>query len=452
MITRTDPSISLLSSNGDQSMKKLLVFCLDALCSMDIDYMRTLPNFRWVLENGSYVNHAEPVYPSLTYPCHVSILTGNYVDRHGIPHNEILKAGFNGQPWYNQIGDVKCRNLLDYAKEKGYRTCSISWPVTGKAGFDLNMPMIVPIWYSGPEPIQYFKNNATDELLDRYYEKYAHHLIGENRNLDQYTMALALDIIRDYHQPDVMLVKMCDLDSVRHVHGVDNEHVKEQLRIHDQQFGMILEKIRLHGDFDNTNFVILGDHGQSDILHAVYTNVLLKENGFIRVDEQNQIVDYDAYSHSSSLSAWIELKDPSDKLISQKVYDLLLSLKAEKKYGIGHVFTKQEAKDLFHLTGPFDFIIEGEQPIAFSSMLDGEVIQGKPEYKGYEKLAASHGSLPWKDETTCFIAAGPSVKKGVCIERASIVDEAPTMARMLGFEMPDVDGKPLYEILESVNL
>ena len=389
-------------------MNKLFVFCLDALCTLDLEYMRTLPNFGWVFENGSYVRHAEPVYPSLTYPCHVSILTGNYVDRHGIPHNEILKAGDSGQPWYNQIGDVKCKNLLDHAKAQGYRTCSISWPVTGKANFDLNMPMIVPIGYTGSEPIIFLKNNATDELLDRYYEKYAHFLIGEDRSLDRYTMALSLDIIRDYHQPDVMLVKMCDLDSVRHVHGVDNEQVKEQLRIHDQQFGMLLERIRDYGDLEKTNFVILGDHGQSDISHAVYTNVLLKEHGFIRVDEHNQIVDYDAYSHSASLSAWIELKNPEDPVMSKKVYDFLLDLQAGQKYGIGHVFTKQEAKTQFHLSGPFDFIIEGEKPIAFSSLLDSESVQGKPEYKGYGKLSASHGSLPWKDETTCFIAAGPS--------------------------------------------
>ena len=415
---------------------------------MDVEYMRTLPNFGQVLENGSYVKHSEPVYPSLTYPCHTSILTGNYVDRHGISHNEILKAGHPGQPWYSLASDVKCRNLLDLAKEHGYRTCSISWPVTGKAGFDLNMPMIVPIGYSGPEPIQFLRHNATDELLERYYKRYSHYLIGEDRSLDLYTMALTLDIIRDYHQPDVMLVKMCDLDSVRHVHGVDNDAAKAQLRVHDRQLGEILEQIRQHGDLDHTNIVILGDHGQSDISHAVYTNVLLEQNGFIQVDAHNRIVSYDAYSHSSSLSAWIELRDPTDEVMFRKMHDFLLGLLAEKRYGIGYVFTKQEAKTLFHLTGPFDFIIEGEQPIAFSSILDSEsILLGKPEYKGFEKLSASHGGLPWKDETSCFIAAGPGVKKGVCIERAGIIDAAPTMARMLGFEMSGVDGKPLDEIL-----
>ena len=39
------------------------------------------------------------------------------------------------------------------------------------------------------------------------------------------------------------------------------------------------------------------------------------------------------------------------------------------------------------------------------------------------------------------------VKTGAVVKRACIVDEAPTMARMLGFDMPDVDGRVLTEIL-----
>jgi predicted AlkP superfamily pyrophosphatase or phosphodiesterase len=428
-------------------MSKLLVFCLDALCSLDLETMKTLPNLGWVIANGSYVRHAEPVYPSLTYPCHVSILTGNFVDKHGVPHNEKVKAGQPDQPWYNQRTDVKCATLLDLAKKNGYRTCSISWPVTGGADFDLNMPMIIPMGYSGPEPIQYLVHNATDELLERYYPQYAHFLIGKDRSLDKYTMALSLDILRDYRQPDVMLIKMCDLDSVRHVSGVDNENVRDQLKVHDAQFGLILDQIRSQGNLENTNFVILGDHGQSNITQGINLNILLKQQGFIRLDDEGKVADYDAYCHSASLSAWIQLKEPGNIPIRNKVYEFLVRLTEDPKSGIGHIFTSQEAESRFHLRGPFDFIIEGREPIAFSSTLKGDTVFGMPEYPGYSTLAASHGGLPFKNETTTFIACGPEVKRNVVVERRSIVDEAPTMARMLGFDMPDVDGKPILEMV-----
>ena len=429
-------------------MGKLIVFCLDALCSLDIEFMKTLPNFAWLISNGSYVLHAEPIYPSTTYPCHTSIITGNYVNRHGVYHNAPVEVGNLSLPWFNQRSDIKCATLLDSAKLYGYRTCSISWPVTGGADFDLNMPMIVPIDYSGPDPLQFLINNATGDLIERYYSKYAHYLIGKNRSLDHYTMAIALDIIRDYQQPDVMLIKMCDLDSVRHVYGVDNSHVHEQLRIHDDQFGLILDMVKKHGDIDNTNFIILGDHGQSDIVNTLNMNIILKNNGYLKVDDDNKVIDYDAYCHSVSLSAWIQLKHPEDFKQKKNIYEFLLNLKMNKRYGIGYVYTKQEAEQLFHLSGPFDFIIEGEKPTTFESTLIGNDIFGTSFYPGHKKLVASHGGLPFKDETTTFIAFGPTIKKGVAIQRRSIVDVAPTMATMLGFKLSDVDGKPIFEILK----
>lgn len=427
--------------------KKLFVFCLDALCSMDIEWMRTMPNFKFMFEQGSWVTHMHSIYPSVTYPCHCSIVTGNYVEKHGIPHNEIVKAGDQNAPWYNMRHDVQSKTLLDYAKENGYSTCSLSWPVSGGADYDLNMPMIVPIGYNGPNPEQFFESTATAELVERYFPRYGHHLIGEDRSLDRYTMGLAAEIIKDYLQPDVMLVKMCDLDTVRHRYGVMNDHVIEQLHKHDAEFGVLLEQIRTHGDFENTNFVILGDHGQTDIDHVLNFNILLKQAGFISVDENDQLTDYDAYCHSVGMSAWISLKDPSDETMKQKVHEFLLSIKADPKYGLGHVFTKEEAREQYKLTGPFEFVIEGEAAISFGNTLSGDDAFSDTRVGDYKTAKASHGGLPYKEQQTTFIACGPSVKQGVVIDQANLVDMAPTMAAMLQFKMQDVDGIILEQLL-----
>lgn len=426
---------------------KLLVFCLDALCTDDLEFMKTLPHFKDFFERGSIIKHVEPVYPSFTYPCHVSIITGNYVGRHGIPHNAILSVEDDDAPWYNQRRDIKCDTIMDVAKRNGFSTCSLSWPVSGGADIDLNMPMIVPAGYKGYNPLPYLEGSASQELLDRYYWKYGRYIKGADRSLDLYTMALAPDIIRDYHQPDVMLVKMCDLDTVRHIHGVKNEYVKEQLRKHDEEFGILIESVKRYGDYENTNFVILGDHGQQDITKTLNMNLVLKENGFIRTDENGKLVDYDAYCHSVSLSAWIQLKNPDDRAMSEKVYKFLLDLKEKPEYNIGYVYTKQEVKDLYGLEGPLDFVIEGREPMAFGTTLKGFDFFKVYLPEGWHQNKASHGHLPFRDETTTFLAFGPAVKEGVIIERDKMVNEAPTMAKMLGFEMEDIDGKAVMEIL-----
>ena len=429
--------------------RKLFVFLLDALCASDVDFIRTLPHMGRVIREGALIEHVEPIYPSFTYPCHCAIVTGNTVKGHGIPHNEKLEVENNHAPWYNQRSDIKCDTIFDYARRAGMKTCSLSWPVSGGADIDYNMPMIVPMWYKGYDPLQYLVGNATQELLDRYFWKYGRYIKGDDRSLDLFTMALAPDIIRDYGQPDLMYVKMCDLDSKRHNYGVHGPQMEEQLRKHDEEFAVLEESIRRYGDFENTNFVILGDHGHQDIKHYLNMNLLLKQKGLIRVNEKNELVDYDAYCFSTCMSGWIKLKDPDDKAMYQKVYDLLLELRDDPEFPIGVVMTKEEALDGYGLTGPFDFVIEGyeEAPTEFEATLNGEELFKVHMEPGRYFSVASHGHLPERNETTTFFACGPSVRKGAVIPRTKMINEAPTMAAMVGLNMDRCEGHVLNEIL-----
>ena len=46
-----------------------------------------------------------------------------------------------------------------------------------------------------------------------------------------------------------------------------------------------------------------------------------------------------------------------------------------------------------------------------------------------------------------FVAVGPGIKPGMLERTVSIMDFAPTFCRMLDVELPDVDGRPIHEIL-----
>ena len=431
------------------SKKKLLVFNIDALCTCDIEQMKTLKHFAPFFERGAYVRVIEPVYPTMTYTCHTSILTGTYVNKHGIPQNEDVKRGKLQSPWFCMKADVKAPTLLDFAREAGYSTCSISWPVSGGADYNFNMPMIVPYNYKGWEPEPYLRDTATKKLMEQYWWKYGRFQMGEGRSLDHYTMSIAPDLLRDFGQPDVMLVKMCDLDSARHMYGVYSEEASEQLRRHNEEFGVLLECVRRYGDYENTNFVIMGDHGQTDVEDVLNMNILLRDKGFIRVNENNELISYDALCHSLGMSAWIELSNPEDKEMYRRVHDFLLSLADDPTIQLAHVFDKETAEKQFGLTGPFDFVIESKRNLSFWEGLKEPDIF-KEKIPGHKHIGrGSHGGLPDRVETTTFMAFGPRVKKGAIIEKAKMVDEAPTMARMLGLNMTGTDGKVLEDLIEG---
>lgn len=429
-------------------MSKVLVFCIDALCSSDIEVMRKMPHFGAFMEKCAIVKEIEPVWPALTYCCHTSIVTGCYVDRHGVVNNEKMERGGQlGRPWYAKKTDVKVSTLLDYARERGLTTCSLSWPVSGGADYDLNMPMIVPYGYKGYDPTPWLRGMATEELLERYFYKHGRYLKGEDRSLDLFTMAMALDILEDYPQPDVMLVKMCDLDGRRHTYGVHHPRVYEQLRKHDEEFGSILEALRRKGTLEETNIVILGDHGQTDIQDVIHLNVLLREQGFIRLHEDGSLASYDALVHSCALTAYVELGNPEDLAMKERVRAYLNSLKTDPRVQLAYVLDREEARAKYRVDGPFDFILESALPVAFGERWDLESIYGSKIPGDHKVGAATHGGNPERKELTTFLAAGPDVKAGAVVDKRSMVDEAPTMARMLGFEMENIDGSAIEEIL-----
>ena len=133
--------------------------------------------------------------------------------------------------------------------------------------------------------------------------------------------------------------------------------------------------------------------------------------------------------------------------MKQKVRDYLESLKYNPDIQLDYVLDKEEMKQRYHLAGPFDFVIESRRNISFSDNPKAEYIWGSKIPGDHYIGAATHGSCPERQENTTFIACGPSVRKGVVIEKAEMVDEAPTMARMIGFDMPDIDGRTLDEML-----
>lgn len=429
-------------------MSKVLVFCIDALCSSDIEQMRQMPHFSPLIENGSYVQSVEPVWPALTYCCHTSILTGCYVQRHGIVNNEKMRrGGYLNEPWFNMKHDVKVPTLLDRAREQGLSTCSLSWPVSGGANYDMNMPMIVPYDYHGWEPQPWLTQTATKNLMERYFYKHGRYIMGPDRSLDLLTMALALDILEDFDQPDIMLVKMCDLDSARHTYGVHHPKVTDQLRKHDEEFGAIIEALRRKGTLEQTNIVILGDHGMTDVRDVLHLNVLLRRAGFIRVDAQGNLADFDALAHSTGLGAYVELRNPEDTAMKQKVRAYLESLMDDAQIQLDYVMDARQARQAFAVEGPFDFILESRLPISFGERFDCDEIWGSKVPGDHKIGAATHGGSPKREEITAFIACGPDIRKGVVVPRRSMVDEAPTMAKMLGFDMPDTDGTVIREIL-----
>ena len=89
--------------------RKLIIISNDALVKEDLEYLRTKPAIRELLENGATIDTLKTVYPSITYCCHTSMITGAYPNKTGVRNNEVDEI--NNRNWNWERSYIKVKTL-----------------------------------------------------------------------------------------------------------------------------------------------------------------------------------------------------------------------------------------------------------------------------------------------------------------------------------------------------
>jgi predicted AlkP superfamily pyrophosphatase or phosphodiesterase len=427
----------------------LIVISFDCLSSLDYTTIIEMPNFQGLLKKGSYCPNVKTIYPSVTYPCHATIVTGNYPNKHGVINNTRLQPGSHSPDWYWHRHHIKGTTLYDEAKKAGLTTAALLWPVTAKAEIDYNMPEIfanrpwhhqiaVSLW-NGSTSFQLEMNRRFGHIRNGLFQP----------QLDDFVLEATVETIRK-KKPNLMLIHFTDLDSHRHYHGFSSEQAHEALKRHDERLGRITEALREAGIYEQSTIIALGDHSALNESKAIKPNVLLKEAGLLSVNSQGKITDWKAYCKSCDGSAYIYVKDPDDQVTFRKAKELLDKMKADTDNGIENILTGKEAGDrgadetcAFMIEASLGFYItEGLQGDYLDEITSEDVEAGKYTF-------ASHGYSPEKpDYETILMAAGKGVKEGALIPSMHLTDEGPTFARLLGLHLGNTDGAAIDELLK----
>jgi hypothetical protein len=89
------------------------------------------PFLRRLMREGAYTKQLVPVFPSLTFPSHVSEVTGVPVGRHGIPGNAFYDSGLKQAfSFPNDGGLLQAEPIWITASRQGVRTAVAAWPMS----------------------------------------------------------------------------------------------------------------------------------------------------------------------------------------------------------------------------------------------------------------------------------------------------------------------------------
>lgn len=426
---------------------RLIVMSNDALVYEDLEILREMPTFKQFYPHMAMVRGMRTIYPSVTYPVHCSIASGCYPDKTGVITNEKVVPGQRKTPWYWFHDVCRCEDLFDAAHRAGRKTAAVFWPCTGNhPSIDYLIDEFWPGKAAATAEEAFRKSGTSQELYDTVVRRYLPGVtIRRHPETDQFIVDCACDIIRTY-QPDLLMLHPGNVDSARHHSGVFSREVTGAVRHIDGWLLQLISACRNAGTLDDTVFALISDHGQMDVVRSVNLNVLFAKSGLIEVNEQGEVADWKAWSHSSGLSAQIYLRDPADAETRARVQKLLDQAVEDGIYGIGSYMTEEEAEEKEHLAGPFSFIAESDGYTSFADAWTGPVC-GSSDSSDYRTGHAIHGHLPDRGPQPPLFLFGPGIREKAVLDRRPIVDEAPTFACILGISLPHADGTCMDELL-----
>ncbi|GHH96862.1 alkaline phosphatase family protein [Neobacillus kokaensis] len=427
----------------------LIIISFDCLSALDLPILKDLPHFQFILKNGAHVENVQTVYPSVTYACHTSIVTGNYPKRHGVINNTLLQPSRESPDWNWYRDEISGTTLYDEVKKAGMTTAALLWPVTAKANIDYNMP---EIFANRP-----WQNQILVSLMNGTpsFQWELNQLFGHIRNrlnqpqLDDFVLESTVHTIKT-RKPNLLMVHFTDLDTQRHKHGFSSDEAIAAIRRHDDRLGKILKSLEDGGIYENSTIVLLGDHSALDENKAIKPNVLLLQQNLITTSPNGRVKSWKAYCKSCDGSAYIYLKDSYDTASLTKVKQVLDSLINDSNSGIESYLTGAQAAEK-GADGSCAFMLEAHRGYYFLEDIKGEYIQTitVDDVKADSKYTlATHGYSPEKENYgTILMAAGNGINP-VTLPFCRLIDEGPTFARLLGVSLGETDGKVLKALLK----
>lgn len=432
--------------------RRMIILSFDAVGAEDLSILKKLPNFKRLMEQGALCEQVESVYPSITYPAHTTIVTGKKPCRHGVINNTCFQPEREKPDWMSDRGFIRGTTLYDEALKRGDRVCSLLWPVTGKSGITYNLPEIHAV-----RPWQNLMIKTIADGSACYILGLLPHALKELRGtrepeLDNFLEKAAVDTILKYN-PELLMVHFLDVDSHRHQLGLKHPEIRRALRRLDGRIGTVLEaldrtKAGYCHSMEDTTTVILGDHYQMDCHTVLYPNYLLKKHGLLKTDEKGRLTEFQAVAKNCDGSCYLYLnpmirKNPD---MTAKVTQKLTIAFQELSFGISRIFSTGEAAE-YGADDTCVMMLEAKDGYYFLD--DHETLTRSVEDVTRHQMRATHGYLPdLLKYQTFFLASGYGVRKGGTCSGMKLWDEAPTLAQIMGLELPDTDGCVRTELLE----
>lgn len=402
----------------------------------------SLPNLtKYFIEKGTRAGKGvKSVFPTFTYPCHQSIITGVCPATHGTYNNGIFDPMGEHLGAWHWFANRKVETLWQAAKEHGYLSASAAFPTSVAAKGDYIAP---EFWWDGSELDSRFIDamSCPQGLILEMEEEIGRYAGGLDltEEGDKKRFQAAMWIIRRKLEPQIgekpffMTAYFASFDETAHIHGVYSKEAARALEAIDGMVGELIEAVH-EITAGRAVVCVVSDHGTLDNKYNISPNVRLREAGLIDVDEKGHVTGWRAWSQRAGGTAEIRLKDDQDEDSRRKLTEVVNVLVSDPENGILQAVDREDAKR----RGGFplaEYVLVSQKGYEIRDNVEGPYCAEQLTQK------AQHGySEEFEEMRASFLIEGDGIEAGRDIGAMNLIDIAPTLAYVMGFELPSAEG------------
>jgi len=360
------------------------------------------PALARIQREGAQAEKLVTVFPSLTFPSHVSLATGANVEHHGIVANSFRDRVRGKFHYENDASWLEAEPIWVAAERQGVRAAVFFW-----VGSETDWRGVGATYRKAP-----FDSHVSEQV--------------------KVEQILAWFDLPPERRPRLVLSWWHGADAVGHRFGPDSPKLAEALAEQDHALGLLLTGLDTRGAWTDTTLIIVSDHGMAAVSEPVDLSAPLREKGI------------EAEILPSNGIAQIWLADPSRLGEAQATLGAVPGVTVWAADAVPkelHYAFPGRMGDLLAVTAPPRFFVA-------PNTLQGVTMRASGMDQG------AHGFDPALPEMGgILLAMGRGVAKGTHLPPARAIDVAPTLARLLGIAAPrNSEGAPIPGIGSDVSM
>ena len=356
-----------------------------------------LPTMQRLMRRGTRARTMVPVFPSLTFPNHYSLVTGLFPDRHGIVANS----------FYDPARRQKYSMDADTVRDGTWYGGEPIWVTAESQGM-----LAACFFWPGSEA-------AIAGVRPTYTRPYQ----GRTPNAARVNGVLEWLKLPPERRPHVVTVYFSEVDDASHAGPLAHRRVQDAARSLDRTLGQLIDGIDALPIKDHVYVLVTSDHGMANTSRnqAISIESLVSLDGviqtFVGPVTSLHVADGDVTRATT-------LRD-----------------RLNAKLKTGRAYLRAELPERYHYASnprAGDVIVVMDEGWTLKRSYDVRTV--------VRPVWGTHG---WDPELpsmrSIFLATGPTIRAGHRIEDVRNVDVYPLMTELLGLEMPaGVDGNPGY--------